>query len=100
MCAALLRQMTFLLSKRAILPGALKSSIFQAMSVNYEEILGAEAASLLEHQCQGMPKDTIQTPGPNWVDEVLVPSDRSAAVQKNLAWMLSHGRLSLSLIHI
>ena len=96
MCAALLRQMTFLLSKRAILPGALKSSIFQAMSVNYEEILGAEAASLLEHQCQGMPKDTIQTPGPNWVDEVLVPSDRSAAVQKNLAWMLSHGRLSNS----
>jgi class I fructose-bisphosphate aldolase len=59
-----------------------------------EEILGNEAKSLLEHTCQTVPKNTLSLPGPDWIDRVLVSSDRSIPVLRNLQSLFNHGRLA------
>ena len=63
-------------------------------SLNLEQILGAEARSLLEHRCQGIPKETIYAAGPKWIDEVLKDSDRPVPVLGNLQRLLNTGRLA------
>jgi class I fructose-bisphosphate aldolase len=56
-------------------------------------ILGAEAAGLLGHVCKGIPKETLHLPGPDFVDRVVAPSDRSPAVLRSLQQMFDQGRL-------
>ncbi len=56
-------------------------------------ILGAEAAGLLGHVCKGIPKGTLHLPGPDFVDRVVAPSDRSPAVLRSLQQMFDAGRL-------
>ncbi|MFN9388928.1 MAG: class I fructose-bisphosphate aldolase [Betaproteobacteria bacterium] len=58
-----------------------------------EGILGAEAAGLLGHVCKGIPKETLHLPGPDFVDRVVAPSDRSPAVLRSLQQMVDQGRL-------
>jgi class I fructose-bisphosphate aldolase len=64
-----------------------------ANQLNYEEILGKDAQSLLEHRCKGIPKESIYAASPRWVDEVMVQSDRRPTVLRNLQSLLNHGRL-------
>lgn len=59
-----------------------------------EELLGDEAASLLEHVCSGIPKETLHLPGPDHVDRVWAVSDRSPKVLVNLQRLYGHGRLA------
>lgn len=63
------------------------------MKLNYEEILGSDARSLLEHKAK-VSKDRIYCPNPNWVSEIVSQSDRPIAVMRNLQQLLGHGRLS------
>ncbi len=63
------------------------------MSVNIEKILGKEAGDLLGHQCQTVSKDQLHLPGPDYVDRVLAPSDRSPAVMRNMQTIFNTGRL-------
>ena len=35
-----------------------------------EDILGADAASLLRHQCRTIPKESLHLPGPDFVERV------------------------------
>ncbi len=56
------------------------------------ELLGSEADSLLNYKAK-FPKEQLNLPGPNFVNEVLVQSDRSVNVLKNLNWILNRGRL-------
>ena len=63
------------------------------MSLNYEQILGKETQSLLEHRCKGIPKEQIYAAGPNWVSDIMQNSDRSPQVLRNLQSLLNHGRL-------
>ena len=58
------------------------------------DVLGAEAKSLLEHACKTIPTASLHLPGADFVERVLVPSDRSAAVLRNLRWILNSGRLA------
>ncbi len=58
-----------------------------------EELLGDEAADLLEHKCETVPKDKIHHPGPDYVDRVWYHSDRNIRVLRNLQALLDHGRL-------
>ncbi len=44
------------------------------------KLLGDSAKNLLEHKCATIPKDSITIPGPDYVDQVFINSDRSAAV--------------------
>jgi fructose-bisphosphate aldolase, class I len=58
-----------------------------------EEILGADAASLLQHQCKTIPKEHLLLPGPDYVDRALGLSDRPPRVLTSLQSLLTHGRL-------
>ncbi len=57
-------------------------------------LLGAEAQSLLEHECKTISKDLIHIPGPDWVDRIWALSDRPTTVLRNLQAMYGHGRLA------
>jgi len=57
-------------------------------------LLGDEAEHLLTHQCKGIPRESIHTPGPDFVDRILVNSDRNTAVLRNLQALFDHGRLA------
>ncbi|NNF75443.1 MAG: class I fructose-bisphosphate aldolase [Flavobacteriaceae bacterium] len=64
------------------------------MSVNIHELLGKESDYLLGHNCQTISKDRLHLPGPDYVDRVLMPSDRNPAVMRNLQTLFDHGRLA------
>jgi class I fructose-bisphosphate aldolase len=64
------------------------------MSGRIEEILGAEAESLLSYQSKTIPKDKLHLPGPDFVDRVVSITDRSPVVMRNLQTMYNAGRLS------
>jgi class I fructose-bisphosphate aldolase len=57
-------------------------------------LLGAEAPSLLEHQCRGIGRERLHLPGPDYIDRVLAISDRKPPVLRNLATLFGHGRLA------
>jgi class I fructose-bisphosphate aldolase len=63
------------------------------MKLNYEELLGSEARSLLEHKAK-VSKERLYRPNPNWVSEIMTQTDRPVAVLRNLQQLLSHGRLA------
>ena len=58
------------------------------------EVLGNDADSLLGHKCQTITKDHLHLPGPDWVDRIFAPMDRSVLVLRNLQALLGHGRLA------
>jgi fructose-bisphosphate aldolase, class I len=58
-----------------------------------EEILGDDAA-LLRHECRTIPHDTLHLPGPDFVDRILVISDRSPRVLGALQLVFNTGRLA------
>ena len=64
------------------------------MSGRIQEILGAEAESLLSYQSKTIPKDKLHLPGPDFVDRVVALSDRSPVVMRNLQTLYNAGRLS------
>jgi len=66
----------------------------QPLSSNLEEILGDEAATLLQHQCRTIPKESLHLPGPDCVDRLYGASDRSIRVLGSLQALIGHGRLA------
>jgi len=58
------------------------------------EYLGADADSLLKHTCTKIRKESLHLPGPEFVDQIFVDSDRSTQVLRNLKAMFHHGRLA------
>lgn len=58
-----------------------------------QSLLGADAEALLTHVSKGIPKDDLHLPGPDSVDRVFAPSDRSPQVLRNLQSLIDHGRL-------
>ena len=59
-----------------------------------EELLGADARALLDYTARGIPKDQIQTPGPDFVDRVWSHSDRGPRVLRSLQTLFDSGRLA------
>ncbi|MEW6731210.1 MAG: class I fructose-bisphosphate aldolase [Acidobacteriota bacterium] len=64
------------------------------MIENIEKYLGSEAKSLLEYQAKGIPKESLHLPGPDFIDRVFTPSDRSPQVLRSLAALFNTGRLA------
>ncbi len=64
------------------------------MQKNLLDLMGAEADSLLKHQCKGISKDQLHIPGPNFVDLIWKDSDRNPQVLRNLQALFEHGRLA------
>ncbi len=58
-----------------------------------EELLGKDAALLLEHKCTTIPASLLHLPGPDFVDRVWAISDRSPQVLRSLQTLYGHGRL-------
>lgn len=56
-------------------------------------LLGAEAESLLEHRCQGIPAEKLSLPGPDYIDRVMAWSDRTPSVLRNMQLLFNSGRL-------
>jgi len=61
---------------------------------NIVELLGADAKSLLEHQCKTVPKESLHVPGPDFVDRVYALSDRQTPVLRSLNALFGAGRLA------
>ena len=61
--------------------------------MDLQQLLGDEADSLLTHTSKGIPKEDLVLPGSDFVDRVLVDSDRPVAVLRNLQQVLDTGRL-------
>jgi class I fructose-bisphosphate aldolase len=57
-------------------------------------ILGADAEKLPGHTCKGIPKESIQMPGPDFIDRVFAQTDRPAPVLRSMQQLFDHGRLA------
>jgi class I fructose-bisphosphate aldolase len=62
-------------------------------NVDLAKLLGDEADALLRYEAKAIPSQDLNLPGPDFVDRVLVESDRPVAVLRNLQAVLGHGRL-------
>lgn len=57
------------------------------------ELLGERAESLLAHVCQGIPKESLHVPNPDFVNQIWLQSDRHPQVLRSLQTLYDHGRL-------
>ena len=57
------------------------------------DLLGEEAEDLLTHQCTTISRELLHAPGPDFVDRVLLDTDRRIPVLRNLRSIFDHGRL-------
>jgi fructose-bisphosphate aldolase, class I len=64
------------------------------MNDRLTSLLGKEADDLLGHTCRTVPKDRLHLPGPDFVDQVLIGTDRPAGVLRNLQAIFGSGRLA------
>src|SRR5690349_12853957 len=59
-----------------------------------QEILGADAGSLLSHQCKTIAKEQLHLPGPDFMDRIFVGSDRPTRTLVSLQQLFGAGRLA------
>jgi len=59
-----------------------------------EELLGADARTLLDHKTQTIAKEDVHLPGPDFIDRVWAISDRSPGVLRSLQSLFDNGRLA------
>jgi len=58
------------------------------------ELLGDDADALLNHTSETIDKSLLHLPGPDFIERVVLESDRSVQVVRNLRQMFNHGRLA------
>lgn len=58
------------------------------------KLLGAQADSLLNHQCKGISKEEIHHPSPDHINTIWSNSNRNNQTLRSLESMLAHGRLA------
>lgn len=59
-----------------------------------QQLLGAEAESLLTHTCQTIPGSALHLPGPDFIDRVVAGSDRTPATLRSFQQIFNTGRLA------
>ena len=64
------------------------------MNNDIVQLLGDNAAYLLDHTCRTVSKDLLHLPGPDFVDRVWALSDRNNRVLGNMQRLYSTGRLA------
>jgi class I fructose-bisphosphate aldolase len=64
------------------------------MATDLQSLLGDKAETLLGFNSPKISKERLHLPGPNFLDDVFMRSDRNNRVLGNLAWMYNHGRLA------
>ncbi|MGH2857283.1 MAG: class I fructose-bisphosphate aldolase [Solirubrobacteraceae bacterium] len=58
------------------------------------DVLGADAESLLGHTCETIARSRLHLPGPDFIERVMLDTDRSIQTIRNLRQMFNHGRLA------
>ena len=58
------------------------------------ELLGSEADYLLNHKSSTIDNANLHLPGPDFIDRIMIPSDRPIPVMRNLQTLMGHGRLA------
>jgi fructose-bisphosphate aldolase, class I len=58
------------------------------------DLLGSEASMLLEHTCRQIPGDLLLKPGPGYLDEVFINSNRNPQVLRSLNQLFDNGNLA------
>jgi class I fructose-bisphosphate aldolase len=61
--------------------------------INITELLGKNASFYLNHVCEKITKDELQTPSKNSLDKVFTNSNRSPQVLRSLSQLYNHGNL-------
>ena len=61
--------------------------------IDIQTLLGDENEFLLGHECTCIRKQRLHLPGPDFVDRVVINSDRGPQVLRNLQNLFRHGRL-------
>ena len=61
---------------------------------NIVSFLGTKAEYFLGHRCETISQEQLHLPGPNFVEEIFLPSNRNPQVLKSLATLFGHGRLA------
>lgn len=64
------------------------------MTINIEQMLGADAEYLLGYNTPKVSKDLLHLPGPDYIDRVMAVTDRPPAVLRNMQLMFNTGRLA------
>jgi len=59
-----------------------------------QNILGDQAAYLLDHRCQTIPAAQLHVPGPDFIDQVWSDSNRNIPTLRSLQSLYKHGRLA------
>lgn len=59
-----------------------------------KSLLGKEGEQLLTHKATAIPKESLNLPGPDWVDRIFAPSDRNIRTLRSLQALFGHGRLA------
>lgn len=62
-------------------------------NINITELLGEKAAFYLDHVCEKITKDELQTPSLNSLDKVFGNSNRNPQVLRSLVQLYNHGNL-------
>lgn len=58
------------------------------------EYLGDQAKNLLEHECKGIPKTSLNLPGDDFIDRVMINTDRPVSVLRNMQLIFDTGMLA------
>jgi class I fructose-bisphosphate aldolase len=58
------------------------------------DILGKDAKYLLEHESKTIAKDQLHLPGPDFIDDIFVQTNRTPQVLRSLGQLFHHGRLA------
>jgi len=61
---------------------------------DFQNLLGEEANDLLAFASPKISRENLHVPGPDWIERIFVPSDRSPAVLRSLGAIFNHGRLA------
>ncbi|MBD2783629.1 class I fructose-bisphosphate aldolase [Xenorhabdus sp. DI] len=58
------------------------------------KLLGKDAESLLQHQCNTIPRENLYLPDTDFVDRVMLDNNRPNTVLRSMQTLLNHGRLA------
>jgi class I fructose-bisphosphate aldolase len=58
------------------------------------DLLGDDATDLLEHRCETILSSQLHLPGPDFIERVMLATDRSTTTLRNLRQTFNHGRLA------
>jgi class I fructose-bisphosphate aldolase len=70
------------------------ATTIEPTAASIADLLGADAHDLLAHRCETIDASLLHLPGGDFIDRVMVDSDRSTATLRSLRQLFDHGRLA------